>query len=227
MVRRSRAGWAGFLPRSLTTSSTERLRSSERRRAKVGVTNQRTATANRSALIPPHAPRTHEGIGTTNATQAQGSTRSSARRARTTGRLRRTLAKIDDIRVSLPLCSCLLRCDLFCDHEARAVCRKSLILGTEQFFQVEGRERPRCVKSLAVVAAELAEQRVLLRGLDALGDHPESEAARKRYARGDDRRVVGAHADVAHERAVDLEGAHGKALEVVEGRVPRAEIVDR
>src|SRR5215831_1898173 len=228
MLRMSNAGFSGLpAARSLTTSSTESLRSSERRRENVGVTYQRTPSRNASRNAVTHAPRTHDGSGATTGTQAQGSRISNPRRTTRTGRLRRTLAKTDDIRVSQPLCSCLLGCDLFCDHKTRAVCRKSLILGTEQLLQVEGRERPRSVKSLAVVAAELAEQRVLLRGLDAFGDHPEREAARERYARGDDRRVVGAHADVAHERAVHLECPHGKALEVVESRVPRAEIVDR
>ena len=50
---------------------------------------------------------------------------------------------------------------------------------------------------------------------------------RHRNDRRDDRLVVGIDADVAHERAVDLDRVHRQLLEVRQRRVPGAEIVDR
>src|SRR5437899_3936759 len=106
------------------------------------------------------------------------------------------------------------------------VCRESLMLRGKQFFQRRSRERPEGVIALAVVATQFLEQRMLLGGLDALCDDPEAEASRQRDGRVDDRHVVAAVAYAANERAVQFQRVHGKALEIIEGRIAGAEVVD-
>src|SRR5260370_24024944 len=63
-------------------------------------------------------------------------------------------------------------------------------------------------------------------GLDAFRDDSEAEASRERDGRIDDRDVVAAVAYAANEGPVQLQRAHGKALEIVEGRIAGAEVVD-
>src|SRR5260370_8188558 len=75
---------------------------------------------------------------------------------------------------------------LFCDREARAVSRESLMLRAQKFFHRRGRERPEGVIALAVVATQFLEQRMLLGGLNALGDDPQAEASRQGDGRLDD-----------------------------------------
>src|SRR3546814_1520122 len=67
----------------------------------------------------------------------------------------------------------------------------------------------------------------LFRSLDPLGDQADAERARQRGDRLDDRRVLRAGGDVAHEALVDLQAVDRKALEVAERRIAGAEVVDR
>src|SRR5712671_2729503 len=60
----------------------------------------------------------------------------------------------------------------------------------------------------------------------AHGDDPQAEASRQGDGRIDDRHVVGAVAYAANERSVQFQRMHGKALEIVEGRIAGAEVVD-
>src|SRR5712675_1865774 len=115
---------------------------------------------------------------------------------------------------------------LFCDRGPLPVCRESLMLRSQQFFHCRGRERSEGVIALAVVAPQFLEQRMLLGGLDALGDDPEAEASRQGDGRINDRHVVAAVAYTANKRSVQFQRVHGKALEIVESRIPGAEIVD-
>src|SRR5882672_12445445 len=115
---------------------------------------------------------------------------------------------------------------LSCYRGQLPVCRESLMLRGQQFFQLRGRDRPEGVIALAVVAAQFLEQRMLRGGLDAFRDDSEAEASRERDGRIDDRDVVAAVAYAANEGPVQLQRAHGKALEIVEGRIAGAEVVD-
>src|SRR5258706_1403957 len=94
---------------------------------------------------------------------------------------------------------------LFCGRGPLPVCRESLILRGKELFQSRGRERPIGVIALAVVATQFLEQRVLLGGLDPLGDDPQAEASRQGDGRIDDRHVVGAVAYAADERSVQFQ----------------------
>src|SRR6266850_8074891 len=99
-------------------------------------------------------------------------------------------------------------------------------LRAEEVLERRGRERPAKVISLTVVAAELSDPLALFRGLDAFGDGPQAQVPGEGDARGNDGGIVGVFAYAAHERSLELQRAHGKAPEVVEGRVARAEVVE-
>src|SRR5258708_6862857 len=115
---------------------------------------------------------------------------------------------------------------LFCGRALLRVCRENLMLRAQKFFHRRGRERPEGVIALAVVATQFLEQRMLLGGLNALGDHPQAEASRQGDGRIDDSHVVAAVAYAANERSVQFQRVHGKALEIVESRIAGAEVVD-
>src|SRR5260221_7805511 len=112
---------------------------------------------------------------------------------------------------------------LSCYRGQLPVCRESLMLRGQQFFQLRGWNRPEGVIALAVVAAQFLEQRMLRGGLDAFRDDPEAEASRERDGRIDDRHGIVAVADAANEGSVQFQRVHGKALEIIEGRITRAE----
>src|SRR5258706_11572538 len=79
--------------------------------------------------------------------------------------------------------------------------------------------------ALHLVAAVQAQKGELGFGLDALGDDVQPEVLRKVDDRAGQRRVVGVGRYVADERAVDLEGVDGEALEVAQARIAGAEVV--
>src|SRR4029079_10710314 len=71
------------------------------------------------------------------------------------------------------------------------------------------------------------EHRVVLGGLDALGDDAEPEAAAEVDRVADELVVAHAGAHAGDEAAVDLHLAHREDLEVLERRVAGPEVVDR
>src|SRR5262245_60523465 len=81
-------------------------------------------------------------------------------------------------------------------------------------------------ESLRQVTAHVAQDLELLEALDALGDHLDVQAARHGDDGSDDGVVGGVGHDVAYEATVDLQRVHAPALEVRQGRIPRAEVVD-
>ena len=81
-----------------------------------------------------------------------------------------------------------------------------------------------------MIAPLLAQEGQLLVVLDALGDDFQIEA----LADADDRRdqalgpgLVACDADVRNERLVDLDAVQGKTAQIIQGRIPGAEIVRR
>src|SRR5688500_14723262 len=92
-----------------------------------------------------------------------------------------------------------------------------------------GRHRLAVEKALDFVAAVAAQEAQLGVGLDALGDHLEVQGMAERDDRLREGPVVGlgAAADVAHERAVDLERVDRQILEVGKARIAGAEVVER
>src|SRR6185436_19298825 len=83
------------------------------------------------------------------------------------------------------------------------------------------------IVSLDLVAFEIAKESQLLLGFHPFRHYAEPQAVRHGDDGPCDRCVVAVPRQVPNERAVDLEGVQGKALEVVQGRVARPEIVDR
>ncbi len=71
------------------------------------------------------------------------------------------------------------------------------------------------------------EQRELLLGLDALGDHRQAERAPHVDHRAHHDPVARAAGDVLREPPVDLDRVERQRLEIGEARIARAEIVDR
>src|SRR5205807_9671792 len=97
--------------------------------------------------------------------------------------------------------------------------------GSQQLPDRLGGPRAGEVEALADVTAERLELIELLAGLDAVGDRDEPERMRHVDHGGDDRRVFGLVAELAHERAVHLQDVERKALERAERRLARAEVV--
>jgi len=81
--------------------------------------------------------------------------------------------------------------------------------------------------ALPRVATDLQQVVELLLGLHAFRDRRELELLRQRHHRADERRVGAVGADIAHERLVDLQLVHRKAVQIGKGRVAGAEIVHR
>src|SRR5665213_3070771 len=73
----------------------------------------------------------------------------------------------------------------------------------------------------------LLEQRELARLLDALGERLDRERLAELDERADQGVPFGVTADAGDERAVDLQGVDGEALEIGQGGVAGAEVVDR
>src|SRR5882672_4142520 len=79
--------------------------------------------------------------------------------------------------------------------------------------------------SLPLLATVRAQEFQLLRSLDSLGDHPQSERMRERNHRLGDRRIVPGLVDSDHERAVDLQAVDRQPRQIAQARIARAEIV--
>src|SRR4051812_13396242 len=82
-------------------------------------------------------------------------------------------------------------------------------------------------EALRRVGPERGELGPRLVGRDALGKDVHAEALPERDRGADDGRVILVLAHGEHERAVDLDLAHGQLTQVVERRVAGAEVVDR
>src|SRR5260221_13686687 len=100
----------------------------------------------------------------------------------------------------------------------------------ERPVRQEARHRPgrhRCGEkgSLPLLATVRAQEFQLLRSLDSLGDHPQSERMRERNHRMSDRRIVPGLVDPVHERAVDLQAVDRQPREIAQARIARAEVV--
>ena len=92
-----------------------------------------------------------------------------------------------------------------------------------EFF---GAERPAEKESLHFRAVERVEEDCLRLVFDPFGNDVQPEALRQGDYRRGNCRIVGVAGDVAHERLVDLEGIDRKLLDIGEGGVPDAKIVD-
>ena len=80
--------------------------------------------------------------------------------------------------------------------------------------------------TLALVATEMDQHAAVLHRLDALGDDLAAEGVGQADNAVDDGQVVRVFEHVMDEGAVDLQRLHGQLLEVGEGRIAGAEIVD-
>src|SRR6266853_3063616 len=87
--------------------------------------------------------------------------------------------------------------------------------------------RHRCGEqiSLPLLATVRAQEFQLLRSLDSLGDHPQSERTRERNHRLSDRRIVPGLVDPVHERTVDLQAVDRQPRQIAQARIACAEIV--
>src|SRR4029079_3820155 len=89
------------------------------------------------------------------------------------------------------------------------------------------RDGPAEEESLAVLAVVLEEEAALLLGFDAFGERREAERMGERDDRGDELAGMLVFGEVHDEGAVDLQHADPALVEPSEGRVSRAEVVDR
>ncbi len=80
--------------------------------------------------------------------------------------------------------------------------------------------------ALRLVAAGLAQERELLHGLDAFGDHLHAEAVAHLDDGAHQRRVVAVGGGVAHEGLVDLQRADRELLQRRQRGIAGAEVVD-
>ena len=110
---------------------------------------------------------------------------------------------------------------------AAAAARRCRGSAAQQFGHLPGRQRLAEQKSLHFVAGVIAQERLLLDGLDALGNdrHPQ------RLAHADDGLgdglILGIVGQVADEGTVDLDGVDRELLHQRHRRIAGAEIVDR
>jgi tetratricopeptide (TPR) repeat protein len=103
------------------------------------------------------------------------------------------------------------------DLRKRGLGRLALVAGPRQELgkhHVGRRRRPAVEVALHDRAAHLAQELVLVLGLDAFGDDREAHAARERDHGLDDGAVLGAAHEVGDERAVDLDDVDRQRLEV-------------
>src|SRR3954447_17788844 len=100
--------------------------------------------------------------------------------------------------------------------------------GADQLPEVVQLARTTVVPALTEVRAHRAKLVGLLLRLDSLGDDVHPKRAGKHHDSTDDRRILGIAADLADERAVDLQEVHLRHLsEVPERGEADAEAVDR
>ena len=90
-----------------------------------------------------------------------------------------------------------------------------------------GRDRRTKEESLIFKAAVLGEQQTLRLGLDTFGDDAQLQAPGHGDDRPDERRVAGIAFKIAHEGLVDLECVYGETFEIIQRRIPGAEVVHR
>jgi hypothetical protein len=83
------------------------------------------------------------------------------------------------------------------------------------------------VITLRLLAAHSPQQFGRVAVLDALGDDGQAQRPAEAYDSGDNRRVAGILANVAHKGLVDLEPVEWEFLEVGQARLAGAEIVER
>ena len=89
-----------------------------------------------------------------------------------------------------------------------------------------GRQGTADEETLDLVAAVLLQELALSLGLDPFGDDAEVQAVGQVDRRGAERGVLRVELDAADEALVDLQDVDRKALEVGEGRVAGAEVVE-
>ncbi len=117
---------------------------------------------------------------------------------------------------------------LICRGLICARCRDRRFLSPqEKRRELLGRERPREVEALCPMAPQRTQLRRLRRLLHALGHHRQIERISQGDHRAHDRVVPGLHSQSGDEGAIDLHGVHRESLQVGQGGVPRAEVVDR
>src|SRR5438552_13921949 len=92
--------------------------------------------------------------------------------------------------------------------------------------RLDGIDRLGEVEALRVRAAQLAQPLDLLGGLDALDDDALAEVLRERDDGGENVRAARIERVLREERAVDLHGINGEAVQVAERRVAGAEVVE-
>jgi len=81
--------------------------------------------------------------------------------------------------------------------------------------------------ALNEIAAQAFEKIVLLEGFDSFGDHLQMQAVGHDDDGLDDFHVLCGFGNVLDKRAVDLQRVQRKALEVGQGRITGAEVIDR
>ncbi|EGQ64215.1 hypothetical protein GGI1_24136, partial [Acidithiobacillus sp. GGI-221] len=91
---------------------------------------------------------------------------------------------------------------------------------------VLGRERPGEEIPLQVAAAHLGQQGGVLCRFHSLGNHFQAQHAAGGDDRRDDGEILGIVDHVAHKALVDLDGMGGELLEVGQGGVAGAEVVE-
>src|SRR6185437_7500186 len=96
----------------------------------------------------------------------------------------------------------------------------------QQLGELRWRQRRTEVKALVLIAAEGAQEPELIGRLHPFRDHLEPQAVRQ----GDDRLHdggIGLAAELAHERAIDLQLVDREAPQIVDARIAGAEVIDR
>src|SRR4051794_36239181 len=105
-----------------------------------------------------------------------------------------------------------------------ALCREARRVLLEQRRHRVGGRRATEVVALRQRAAGVAEELVLRRGLDTLGDGGHPEAAGEREDGADDRRGLRVLGGGGQEGAVDLEDVDGQLAQARQRGVPGAEV---
>ena len=96
----------------------------------------------------------------------------------------------------------------------------------EKSFEVDGGEGPAEEISLPFAAALFLQEFELRRGFDPFGENLEPQAMGHGDDRFDDGPVVSLPGEVGDEGAVNFQYIEGKALEIAQGRVAGAEVID-
>ncbi len=110
-------------------------------------------------------------------------------------------------------------------HRADLAARDDPPVRTSQLAELDG--RPRDVKALCHVAAEVARHAEVGGVFDAFGDRAEAERVREPAQLGDDRLLADVGGDLGDEELVDLDVVRLELEQHVQARVADPEIVDR